>query len=101
MGQDYIPHDISTTEHGVDLTLKLLDSPEDSDIFDSAVQLLLAMSAVPEVVSVFAKCDPPCMWRVIRILCVKGGSPVISHLWKCVDAMVSNPDALEAMMRFF
>jgi hypothetical protein len=98
VGQDYIPHDIVKAEHGIDVTLKLLDSPEDSDIFDSAVQVLVVMGGVPEVVSAYASHNPPCFWRIIRTLAVKGGSPVISHLWKCVDGIVSHPDGLDAMV---
>jgi hypothetical protein len=98
VGQDYIPHDIAQAEHGIDVTLKLLDSPEDSDIFDSAVQLMVTMGGVPEVVSIYAAHNPPCFWRIIRTLSVKGGSPVISHLWKCADGIVSNPDGLDAMV---
>lgn len=98
VGQDYIPHDIIRCEHGIDVTLKLLDSPEDSDIFDSAVQLMVVLGGVPEAVSAYSTHSPPCMWRIIRTLAMKGSSPVISHLWKCVDGIVSNPDGIDAMV---
>lgn len=98
VGQEYIPHDIINCEHGIDVTLKLLDGPEDSDIFDSAVQLMVVMGGVPEVVTAYSTYNPPCLWRIIRTLAVKGNSPVISHLWKCVDGIVSNPDGVDAMV---
>ncbi len=88
----------SQTDHSIDLTLKLLDSPEDSDIFQSTVQMMVVLGGVPEVVSVMSKSDPPCFWRIIRTLCVKGNSPEISSLWKCVDGIVSSPEGLDAMM---
>lgn len=98
IGQDYIPHDIVNSENGINVSLKLLDSPEDSDIFESTVQLLLALSNVPDVVVKLSKYNPPCMWRIIRTLAIKGNSQVISHLWKAADLIVSNPDGLESMM---
>eukprot|EP00602_Paraphysomonas_sp_CaronLab_P011509 CAMPEP_0185040382 /NCGR_PEP_ID=MMETSP1103-20130426/38364_1 /TAXON_ID=36769 /ORGANISM="Paraphysomonas bandaiensis, Strain Caron Lab Isolate" /LENGTH=2494 /DNA_ID=CAMNT_0027579655 /DNA_START=336 /DNA_END=7820 /DNA_ORIENTATION=+ len=99
VAHDYIPYDIAKADKGLEVTLKLLDSPEDSEVFDSSVQLMSVMGGVPDVVTAYAKKDPPCMWKIIRTLAVKGSSPVIKHLWKCAEGMASVPDGLDGLIQ--
>lgn len=99
VGHEYIAFDIAKHPHGIDVTLKLLDSPEDSDIFDSTVQFMREIGGVPDVVMAYVKKEPVCMWRIIRVLCVKGASPVISNLWKCAEGIAAVPDGLDALLQ--
>ena len=99
VGHEYIAFDIAKSPHGKEVTLQLMDAPEDSEIFDSAVQLMCVLGGVPDVVSAYVSMEPPVMWRIIRNLSVKGGSSAITHLWKCAEGMASVPDGLDALMK--
>lgn len=89
---EYIPHDIAKSELGLIALTKLLNAAPESEVFLSATLIFGAMCNVPEVVTAIVQTKPPCLWRILRALCVSGASPGISNLWAAVENLASMPD---------
>ena len=97
---DYIPHDLVKFEHGITVVFKLLNIDPTSKTFLSAAQIFEPLCLYGEVVNALVRQDPPCLWRLIRCLCVNGDAVDngIKYLWKATEGIASIPDGLEGLM---
>jgi DnaJ family protein C protein 13 len=97
---DYIPHDIVKFDNGINLLFKMLNIDPKSKTFFSAAQIFEPMCLYSEVVNAIVRHDPPCIWRLIRCLCVNGDmvDNGIKNLWKAAEGITSIPDGLEGLM---
>lgn len=71
----------------------LLDLHPDCNEFASSTQLISLLGSSPEFVAASAGNSPPCLWRLIRALCTKGGN-AIANAWAAAEAMASHPEGL-------
>jgi len=75
----------------------LLDLHADCNEFASSTQLISLLGSSPEFVTATASHTPPCLWRLIRALCTKGGN-AITNAWAAAEAIASHPEGLVLLL---
>ena len=94
----YIAYDITQANQGIETVFMLLDLSADCNEFASSTQLMSLLGSSPEFITATAALSSPCLWRLIRALCTKGGNAIM-NAWAAAEAIASHPEGLDAMIR--
>lgn len=93
----YISYDIAKHPSGIQIVFSLLERAADSPSFNSAAQLLSLLAAIPDFVTSVVNHNPPCLWCLLRAVCVADG-PHTSHVWAAAEGFAAHPEGLDALL---